>query len=334
MKRIGFLIEQVADADNLRLAFHQAQRGKSGKNEVIAYRSNLGANLIRLSGQLFAGRVEVGNYHLFKIYDPKERTVCAAAFDERVMHHALMNVCEPYFERHFVETTYANRTGKGAYKALERAHKAMSRYNYVAKLDVRKYFDNIDHTVLKTMLRRLFKDSTLLAVMDTIIDSYEVAENKGLPIGNLTSQYFANFYLSGLDHYAKEKLGISVFLRYMDDMLLFGDDRATIDLQVESICRFAEQQLHLAMKPPQIQRTAGGVTFLGYKLRRHSISLTTRSRRRFERKYRNAERNMTDGVWSEQEFQAHILPLLAFVRHAYSKQYRQKIIQKVNVVGF
>ena len=333
MRRAGKLIEQIADIDNLRLAFHKAQQGKSGKQDVVAYRENLEQNLYDLRWQLLAGKAEVGKYRLFKIYDPKERTVCAAAFRERVLHHALMNICAPYFERHFIATTYANRTGKGVYKALERAHKAMGRYKYVAKLDVRKYFDNIDHAVLMCLLRRLFKDEKLLAVLQTIIGSYEVTPDRGLPIGNLTSQYFANYNLSALDHHAKEELGIPVFLRYMDDMLLFGNERTVVQQQVEALCRYAETKLLLQMKPPQIQQTAEGVTFLGYRLRGRSITMTTRSKRRLERKYRLAEKNLNSGVWSEQEYQAHVMPLFAFAQHGYTKHYRQNIIQKVSVVG-
>lgn len=333
MRRAGKLIEQVADINNLRLAFFKAQQGKSGKQEVVAYRENLERKLLDLQAQLVAGEVEVGKYKLFKIYDPKERTVCAAAFRERVLHHALMNVCAPYFEKHFISTTYANRIGKGVYKALERAHKAMGRYWYVAKLDVRKYFDNIDHAVLMNLLRRLFKDKKLLAVLQTIIDSYEVTPGKGLPIGNLTSQYFANYNLSVLDHYAKEELGIPVFLRYMDDMLLFGNERTIILQQVEALCRYAETKLFLQMKPPQIQQTVEGVAFLGYRLRGRSITLTTRSKRRFERKYRLAEEHLASGAWSEQEYQAHVTPLFAFAQHGYTKHYRQNVTNKVTVVG-
>ncbi|MBR1808209.1 MAG: hypothetical protein IJ776_02325 [Paludibacteraceae bacterium] len=326
MKREGYIIEQAADMDNLRLAFHQAQCGKSGKQEVIRFREHLERNLLQLRKNLLEGKVLVGDYKLFRIYDPKERVVCAASFEERVMHHALMNVCAPRFEGHFINTTYANRKGKGAYKALETAHQAMGKYGYVAKMDVRKYFDSIDHDVLKSMLCRLFKDKRLLQVLNDIIGSYETSRGKGLPIGNLTSQYFANYYLSLLDHYAKQTLRVPVYIRYMDDILIFGDSMAEIKDNEQAITAFVSQKLFLRMKPPQISQTTKTIAFLGYSLCGRRIGLTARSKRRFESKYRMAEKNLNECTWSQAEYQSHVIPLFAFVRHGYTKKYRETII--------
>ncbi len=332
MKRAGFLIEQIADMDNLRLAFYKAQRGKEAKNPVQAYRANLGSNLLDLREQLLTGNVRVGNYHLFKIYDPKERTVCAAGFSERVLHHALMNVCDPFFERQFIYSTCANRVGKGVYFALDIAHKAMMHYRFVAKLDVRKYFDSIHHAELLKQLNRIFKDERLLSVFEQIVRSYAVTEGRGLPIGNLTSQYFANFYLSGLDHYVKEKLQVAEYVRYMDDMLLFGDDKELLRQQVHNVQLYANIQLRIELKPPLLQLTSHKTAFLGYSLKGAVINLTNRSKRRFAAKYRMADKMLEDGTWNEKQYQEHILPLFAFVRHAYSKQYRNSIIHKVESV--
>lgn len=329
MKRTGFLIEQVADIDNLRFAFYKAQRGKGETDEIFRYREKLDENLLKLREELLAGSVKVGDYHLFKIFDPKERVICAAAFRERVLHHALMNICAPYFEKHFIATTYANRKGKGVYKALEEAFSAINRYKYVAKLDVRKYFDNIGHTILMEQLCRLFKDSKLLQVLRDIVDSYHVQRGKGLPIGNLTSQYFANYYLSGIDHYAKERMHIPVYVRYMDDIMAFGEDGEVLKAQIKAIQDEADARLQLTMKPPLIQTTEKPTAFLGYRLSKYKVGLTQRSKRRFARKYVSATKAMEYAEWSEREVQAHILPLFAFARHAYTKQYRKEIIDRV-----
>ena len=326
MKRAGFLIEQVADMDNLRMAFHKAQRGKSDKAEVIAYREDLEQNLMRLRAQILDGKPDIGKYKLFKIYDPKERVVCAAAFQERVLHHALMNICGSYFEQQMIATTYANRIGKGAYKALELAHKSMGQYKYVAKLDVRKYFDSISHDVLKKQLCRIYKDLRLLDVWDSIIESYSVTEGRGLPIGNLTSQYLANFYLSGLDHYAKEQLQMPVYIRYMDDILLMMNDMSLLKTAVKEIGHYADTHLQLTLKEPIIQRTSERMDFLGYSLCGRKIGLSYRSKRRFESKFRYAEKQFSSGIWTENEYQAHVIPLMAFVQHGYTKRYRTKIL--------
>lgn len=329
MKRVGYLIEKIADMDNLRLAFFKAQRGKGIKKEVDDYRKELDTNLLQLRNELLEGKVNVGNYHLFKIYDPKERMVCAAAFRERVLHHALMNVCAPVFERHFVETTYANRTNKGTYKALDTAFKAINKYAYVAKLDVRKYFDHIDHAILMTLLGKLFKDWRLLNILQQIIQSYSVEPGKGVPIGNLTSQYFANYYLSPTDHYAKEKLMIPINVRYMDDILMFDNDYERLKANVAAFQQVLETRLLLTLKPPVLQKTEIPIPFLGYQLSKHKIGLTKRSKNRFKKKYKAIVWAKEYHCCTEQETQAHLLPLFAFVRHGYTKQYRARILKEV-----
>jgi len=237
MKRRGYVIEKVADMDNLRLAFWKAKRGKMHKRSVQDFQNNLNEELSILNQEILSGAINVGDYHFFKIYDPKERQICAAAFKERVLHHALMNICHEDFERYQIFDSYASRKGKGTYAALERAKHYTKRFDWFLKLDVRKFFYSIPHEVLKQQLRHLYKDGVLLQVLDTIIDTVAFDEkalytpvqigenNKGVPIGNLTSQYFANHYLAVADHFAKEELGIKGYVRYMDDMVLWGNDK-------------------------------------------------------------------------------------------------------------
>ena len=325
MKRTGYLIELAAEPENLRLAFHKAQRGKQGKEEVMLYRERLDANLAELRQQMLCGNVHVGDYKTFRIYDPKERTVCAAAFPERVLHHALMNVCDPVFERQLISTTCANRTGKGVYYALAYARKYMKKYRYAAKLDIRKYFDSIDQQQLTALLARIFKDARLLKIFSQITGSYHTAEGKGVPIGNLTSQYFANYYLSGLDHYIKEVLHVKGFVRYMDDMLLLCDNRKELENAVKETANYLDKKLHLKLKTATIHPTSDCINFLGYSLNRRKTVLSSRSKKRFEKKYGEIERQLCRGSISEQEGQARAVPLFAFVQHAYTKRYRQRI---------
>ena len=327
MRRVGHLIEHVADTDNLLLAFYKAQRGKQGKAEVVRYREHLDKRIAELQQQLLAGIVRVGEYCTFYVYDPKKRLICAAAFGERVLHHALMNVCHPFFERHLISSTYATRIGKGTYKALEHAHRAMNRYRYVAKLDVRKYFDSVDHAVLKLQLRRIFKDKALLTVFDAIIDSYHTDVGHGLPIGNLTSQYFANHYLSSCDHYIKETLHVPEFVRYMDDMLLFGNDCDELRHCVNEIETYANTFLHLHIKPPIVVSTNVGVPFLGYRLKKFRVGLIGRSRRRFSQRLSLYEKLLDNEIWTEQQYYEHVTPLLAFTNHAYSKRWRRQVVE-------
>jgi RNA-directed DNA polymerase len=233
MKRVGNLIEEIASYDNLYVAFCKASKSKRNKVEVLKYESNLDINIQLLQEQILSGNIDIGNYHYFTIYDPKERVICAASFPERVLHHAVMNICHPYFEKHLIYHTYATRIGKGTYAALDKAKEFVKRYSWYAKLDVRKYFDSISHDLLFQFLSRMFKDKILLEIFQKIIRSYEVSCGIGIPIGNLSSQYFANYYLSGADHYAKEQLHIGGYVRYMDDILLFEDENHVLKEKVK-----------------------------------------------------------------------------------------------------
>lgn len=325
MKRAGHLIESIADFQNLELAFYKAQKGKADKREVMEYAKRLQPNLRKLQTQILSGEIETGNYHYFTIYDPKKRLICAAPFGQRVLHHALMNACHPAFERVQIFDSYASRLEKGTYAALARAKYFIARYKWFLKLDYRKYFDSLDQTVIKHQLRSLFKDSRLLSIFEKIIDSYHINPMKGVPIGNLTSQYFANHYLAGVDHYVKEILRIPAYARYMDDLVLWDDDKEALLEAGVRLNQNSENTLKLALKPVCLNRALHGLPFLGYLLYPGRTRLAQRSRIRFIKKLRRYEENLILGIWTQSEYQAHVLPLIAFTEHAEAKEFRKKV---------
>jgi len=326
MKRIGNLIEKIAGTDNLYQAFYKAAKSKREKKEVLKFEENLDINIKILQKQILAGNIETGKYQLFKIFDPKERTICAASFPERVLHHAIINICHPYFERQLIYNTYATRIGKGTYAALDKAKQYMKKYSYFVKLDVRKYFDNISHPVLFTLLSNIFKDKTLLQLFNKIIDSYKVNEDCGIPIGNLTSQYFANYYLSPADHYAKEKLIIPGYVRYMDDILLFDYDKMKLKEKLTGFKLFVETNLFLKFKPIIFNYTQKGVSFLGYRLFPNSVLLNSNSKKRFKKKLFKYQELLEKNIWSQKEFAQHVLPLVSFTEYAHTKQLRKNMM--------
>jgi len=328
MKRQGFLIDRIADSDNLYEAFRLSCRGKQRKEEVLLYREHIDYNIAILREQILSGDVNVGNYHYFTIFDPKERVICAADFPERVLHHAIINVCQEYFDKVLIDTTYATRKGKGVYAAIAKAVEANTKYKYTAKLDFRKYYDSIEHDILKILLRRKFKDGILLRIFDQIIDSYCVTEGKGLPIGNLTSQYFANAYLSPLDHYIKETLHAPMYIRYMDDILVAINDKVELREIVNKLETYASDKLHLNIKPPIFRQSKDGQVFLGYKVLPYRYELSARSKKRYRSKMIEYDKMLIKGKWTEQTYQEHILPLTAFVQHAVSSQFRMSCINK------
>lgn len=334
MKRHGQLMTQIADAENLRLAFWKAAKGKRGKADCLAFRERLDENLATLAAELSSGEVPLGDYHYFKVHDPKERLICAASFRERVLHHALMNVCEPVLERAAVFDSYACRKGKGRLRAVARALGYARTHGWFLKLDIRKYFDSIHHDTLRSLLRRKFKDPLVLGVFDRIIGSYETAPGRGLPIGNLTSQHFANFYLGTLDRFLKETLRRRAYARYMDDFVVWGESGQELRGVCERVRGFAAAELKLELKAnTAINRTAAGMDFLGYRLFPGTVRLARRSQVRFARKFRRYESAHRRGEWSELVLQQRMKALLAFVMPAESGAFRRHVLQRFGVAA-
>ena len=334
MQRINNLYHQIADYDNLLLAFWKASKGKRRKADVRGFQSNLHVEIQKLRAGLLNETIEVGDYHYFKVYDPKERTICAASFPERVLHHAIINICEPYFESFQIHDSYACRKEKGSLKAVKRAKEFSTKNDAYLKLDIAKYFDSIDHEVLISLLHRRFRDKRLLWLFEKIIASYETSPGKGVPIGNLTSQHFANFYLGVLDHHLKDDLGIKGYVRYMDDFIIFHPDKRRLRELLEEIDSFLAGKLKLRLNPKiYLNYTHQGINFLGYRVFDNTILLGQRSRNRFVSRLRKYEKRFVNGFWSENELVAHIQPLMAFTMNANALSFRQSILQRFGAVS-
>ena len=329
MKRTGNLVEKIADIDNLRLAFWKARKGKEEKQDVMKFRHHLDKNLLELRQQILSGKVDVGHYHYFTIYDPKERVICAASFPERVLHHALMNICHPCFERFQVFDSYACRKGKGTYAALKRASVFQRKFAYFLKLDVRKYFDTISHAYLNDKLQRLFKDNLLLSIFNKIINNYNVSPGKGVPIGNLTSQYFANHALAYADHFVKEKLQVKGYVRYMDDMVLWGNNKNELLDKGQKLDEYIQNHLNQQLKPFCLNYSGKGLPFLGYLLYPDKTRLALRSKKRYMKKLKTYYYNVEYNIWDQATFQRHVLPLQAFTEHAQARGFRKTIESKI-----
>ena len=271
MKRTASLFSQIVDYENLRLAWLKARKGKTSKKSVQNFSRNVNKNLQVIHDRMIASPPVLSKYIQFKIYDPKERMISVVPFPDRVIHHAIMNVLEPVFERQFIFHTYACRKGKGTHAAARYAFKCAGRSEFFLKLDVRKYFDSIDHTVLKQFLCRIIKDARCLELLFGVIDSYKidfegdsVGRKKGLPIGNLTSQFFANFYLSALDHFCLEKLA-------------------------------------LFLKIPVFGKTFRGVPFLGWRITKDRIFLLSKTKRRMKNRLKEIQKSFERGKITEEK---------------------------------
>ncbi|UCE08222.1 MAG: RNA-dependent DNA polymerase, partial [bacterium] len=241
MKTYKHLFEKIISFENLLVAAQQAGQGKGKKKNVMRFNFVREDNLVQIQQELINKTYQPGAYHAFRIFDPKPRLISAADFRDRVVHHALCNIIEPIFNKGFIFDCYANRKGKGTHAGIRRAQAFLRGNRFVLKCDIKKYFPSIDHEILKQEIRRKIADPETLWLIDTIIDGSNEQEfvydffpgddlftsqerRKGLPLGNLTSQFFANLFLSRFDHFVKERLKVKYYARYVDDLVYADND--------------------------------------------------------------------------------------------------------------
>lgn len=256
----------------------------------------------------------------FVIHDPKRRVITAPAFRDRVLHHAIMNVCEPHFERWLVHDSYACRKGKGRLAALERATRHAARSGWFLKLDIRKYFESIPHDRLMAALCRKFKDHRLLGLLERLLMEHP-AETRGvgLPIGSLLSQHLANFYLGPVDRLCLEQIRVKGYARYMDDFVIWGDDPAGLRHSWRQVGDFVQEQLGLMLKSTaHMNRTAHGMDFCGFRIFPGWRVLNRRARRRWVSKLKEIE-----GLSDEREKQERAQAIIAFAREGSSWHFRR-----------
>jgi retron-type reverse transcriptase len=338
MKRIGNLWLAVIERDNLVRAFHQAARGKRRKQEVRRFAENLDENLDRLRQELMERTFETGKFNVFMVFDPKERTIHAARFPERVFHHALMNLCEPVLDRQAVFHSYACRKGKGRLQAIDAAKKSARRHSWQLKLDIRKYFESVPQERLIARLQRLFKDPEVLFWLERILRGHCEDEDwrrarrprHGLPIGSLTSQHLANFYLGPLDRFCQGHRAVKAYARYMDDFVCWGDDKAAMIALGRDIQHFVETELGLTLKhPPCPQPTVRGMDFLGYRIFPSHAELNRRSKVRYWRRLRLLAALHEGCTISARALQERLTALTAFVLPVRSHGFRRGVMEKI-----
>jgi RNA-directed DNA polymerase len=341
---------QIHAWENLLLAYRKASKGKRGHSNVAAFEYRLEENLLQLQHELATHSYRPGDYTSFYIHEPKRRLISAAPFRDRVGHHALCNVIEPIFERTFIADSYANRVGKGTHRALNRVQHLARRYPYTLQCDLRQFFPSIDHATLYDTLARKIEDEEVRRLIELIIesgtgvlsDAYDMvyfpgddlfAANRprGLPIGNLTSQFWANCYLNPFDHFVKRELRCQGYLRYVDDFILFGEDKRQLWTWKEAIeARLA--RLRLTLHPGAAPRPVDeGIAFLGLVVYPHRRRLKRRKGIHYGRKLRRLVAAYNDGALSFAALNASIQGWTNHVRFGNTIGLRKAILGSIRL---
>lgn len=324
MKRSRVGISEVADWHNLATAFGRAALGKCGRADVESYRNELDRELVFLHEGLMRGDYPVGRMRRFTIRDPKPRVIHAPCFRERVLHHALIAQMGPVMDRALVHDVYACRIGKGAHVAAQRVQQHIRRWPWYAQIDIRQYFPNIDHRVLLDLIARKFSDHDLLSLVSRIIAAHQDGPRRGLPIGALTSQNFANLYLAQADRLILEHPASRGYVRYMDDLVWWGESRQAVRRVLDETCTYIADVLRLKVKTPvRIARSADGVPFCGYRIFRDRLLLSRRRKARYVAARRQAEGQFANGGIDATELQRVMDAALAITAGADATVWRR-----------
>ena len=345
VKTYGGLYDRITSFDNLAHAARAARRGKRTRPDVAAFEFGLERELLRLQDELRDQSYRPGPYRQFRILEPKARLISRAPFRDRVVHHAICRVIEPLFEPAFSTYSYACRVGKGTHRALDRFQALARAHRWALTCDIAKFFPSIDHQVLLGLLRRKIRDRQCLSLIEQIVAGSPPQESpvpyfpgddlftpltrrRGLPIGNLTSQFFANVYLNPLDHFVERVVRCPAYVRYCDDFVLFSRSAHELCAWRRDIAGFVEG-LRLRLHPGKsiVRRTARGIRFLGFRVFPGRRQLARANVVRFKRRLRRLGKDYADGHISVDGVAASVRGWVAHAQHGDTGALRVRLLQ-------
>ncbi len=349
MKSYNNLYLQITDFDNLYAAWRKARRGKRYKPAAATFERNLDDEMTRLHHELTAETWQPGGFRSFTVHEPKRRKISAAPFSDRVVHHGLCNIIEPIYERKFIDDSYANRVSKGTHKALDRCTQYMRRYKYVLQCDVQQFFPAVDHAIMKSILAKTIACPPTLNLCGKIIDSgvgvlsaeydmrwfpddnlFAAGRPRGLPIGNLTSQFWANVYMNELDQYVKHTLRCKGYVRYVDDFLLFADDKTTLHQWRAEIIGFLQSlRLTIHENRAQPKPVEQGIPFLGFTVYPDHRRLKRSKGITYRRHLKTLWRRYQSGEITREQGRASVMAWLGHVQHGDTYGLRHKLFREL-----
>lgn len=350
MKTIKNMFPQIYDFENLYQAWESARKGKRYREEVMRFTNNLESNLIDIQNHIIYGTYRVGKYRPFYVFEPKKRLVMALPFRDRIVQWAIYRQLFPILEKQFIDDSYACRKGKGVHAAanklqywLRKTERQPERYFYL-KMDISKYFYRVSHRVLIDILRRKIDDEKLVDLLTTIIECEETRfglpvgfdpdavdpedwlDEVGMPIGNLTSQMFANLYLNELDQYAKHTLQVRHYIRYMDDIIILHSDKKYLAEIKEKIEAFLNDELCLMLnKKTTIRPCSMGIDFVGFRMWATHRKLKKKTAKKIVARVGFLSSALKSGEITEETFKRSASSYRGIIKHFNSYGFRQKL---------
>ena len=339
------IYEKICSFDNLFLAYTKARKGKAKKFYVLEFEKDIQRNILLLQGELIKQTYQPKPLKGFIIRDPKTRKIHASAFVDRIVHHAIINILEPLFEKVFIHDSYASRKDKGTHKAIERFNCFVRKVStngqlvknnlndnmikgYVLKADIKHYFEEVSHGILIEIIRNKIDDLKTIRLIYKILKNFDSKVfNKGMPLGNLTSQFFANVYLNKLDYFIKHKLKVKYYIRYVDDFVILHKSKRRLVALKQEIKVFLKDELELELHPEKSQILAlrNGVAFLGYRIFYHYALLNKKNIKVIIKKLLSFKENNV----SKEDINNCLNGWEGYAKHANSYKLRKNIVKKI-----
>ncbi len=313
------IFERIISLENLFLAWKEFKKGKTSNRDIQEFTLYLEDNIFQLHEELKDRSYMHGAYTSFFVADPKLRHIHKASVRDRLLHHAVFRILYPIFDRNFIYDSYSCRVGKGVHRAVNRLERFIAKFSrnnsrlaYVLKCDIRKFFDSIDQGILIRIIDRKIKDEDARWLLSQIIESFSKTPDRGLPLGNVTSQVFANIYLNELDQFIKHTLKVRYSLRYCDDFIILGENRENLILTLKKVNNFLSENLKLSLHADKIiiKKHRRGIDFLGYVVLPHHRVLRTKTKRRvfikMRQKIREYKSERISRITLEQSLQSYL----------------------------
>ena len=328
------IFNKIISLDNLYLAWREFVRGKRSRSDVQEFEFNLEENILNLHHDLKNKKYQHSNYTSFYICDPKLRNIHKAEVRDRVLHHAIFRTFNPIFDKSFIFDSYSCRKNKGTHKGVNRLEcfirKVSNNHHnqvYALKCDIKKFFDSIDHNILFDLIKKKVQDSDTLWLIQIILNSFYTKPEKGLPLGNVISQLFANIYMNKFDQFIKHVLKEKYYIRYSDDFVILHQDRNHLRNIIQPIQDFLSNNLQLSLHPNKliIRKTSHGIDFLGYVALPSYRVIRTKTKRRILRKIKLLKQELNNKLITEESFNQSLQSYLGILKHCDGYKVRKKV---------